>query len=117
MLAFAFGGIALAIGHHFYYLSLDGTLTGSSTRQQWATRFGTAMSFLVIALVKTANDAAYTQYIWTLVRRKSFSIGTLDKLFALTSDPLAFFGSAMMRVLKIALFLRVLDCKNFQTLC
>jgi hypothetical protein len=105
MLVFTLGGIGLAIGHHAYFSSLNGTLAGSSGRQQWATRFGTAMSFLVVALLKTANDAAYSQYVWTLVRAKSFSISTIDKLFALTSDPTGFFGWEMMKHAKAAVFL------------
>jgi hypothetical protein len=105
MLVFTLGGIGLAIGHHAYFSSLNGTLAGSPGRQQWATRFGTAMSFLVVALLKTANDAAYSQYVWTLVRAKSFSISTIDKLFALTSDPTGFFGWEMMKHAKAAVFL------------
>jgi hypothetical protein len=82
MIGFAFLGFLSAIGHHLYYRALDGHAVGSPTRQQWAFRFGTAFSFLVIALLKAANNAAYSQYVWTLVRKRSFSIATLDKLFS-----------------------------------
>jgi hypothetical protein len=38
------GGIALALGHHFSYQSLDGSFAGSASRQQWALTFDTSFS-------------------------------------------------------------------------
>ena len=108
MLSFALAGASLALGHHLYYDSLDGTAAGSSTRQQWTSRFGTAFSFLIVALLKAANDAAYTQYIWTLVRGKSFCIASLDKLFFLISDPIALFGVDLMKNATFAVLLALI---------
>lgn len=103
MIIYAVGGLALAIGHHFYFASLHNTLAGSSTRQQWATGFGTAVSFLIVALLRAAASAAYSQYVWVLVRRNSYRLGTIDKLFALTTDPSGFFGWEMLKCAKIAM--------------
>jgi hypothetical protein len=98
----ALAGTTLAIGHHFYFKRLDGTPAGSTSRQQWAIRFGTAFSFLVITLLKTACDTAYNQYIWTLVKRKSFTFQALDKLFSMTTDPLGFLSWDLMKHAKLA---------------
>jgi len=105
MICFALVGISIALGHHFYFSSLDGTVAGSETRQQWALRFGTAFSFLVVACLKTANDQAYQQYIWTIVRRKSLSLGTLDKLFGLLSNPFSFFSLDLIWQARFAVLL------------
>jgi hypothetical protein len=90
MVGFTLAGIAIAIGHHGYYMSLHGTPVGSAVRQNWALRFGTAFSFLSIALLRTACNVAYKQYIWTLFKRKAFSITAIDKLFQLPNDLTAF---------------------------
>lgn len=89
-------GIALAVGHHLYY-SLDGTPAGSTSRQQWALRYGSALAFLVVALLKTACDAAYHQHIWTLVKREALSLRSLDALFSLTTDPISFLSLELSR--------------------
>lgn len=102
-------GFGWAIGHHFYYQSLDGTKAGSSSRQSWAVRFGTAFAFLVVASLRAACDIAYKQYIWTLFKRKAFSLDTLDKLFSVTSDPTAFVSWEFIRYAKIA-FLVAIVC-------
>jgi hypothetical protein len=79
-------GVAIAVGHHGYYMSLHGTTVGSSARQNWALRFGTAFSFLSVALLRTACNVAYKQYIWTLFKRRAYSITDIDRLFQLTND-------------------------------
>lgn len=102
-------GFSWAIGHHFYYQSLDGTKAGSSPRQSWAVRFGTAFAFLVVASLRAACETAYKQYIWTLFKRKAFSLDTLDKLFSVPSDPAAFLSWEFIRHAKIA-FLVAIVC-------
>ncbi|KUJ06311.1 uncharacterized protein LY89DRAFT_633084 [Mollisia scopiformis] len=102
-------GVGFALGHHFYYASLDGTTAGSSSRQQWSTRFGTAFAFLVVAALKTTSDLSYNQYIWTLVRRKSFPLGSLDKMFSLTSNPMGFLSFHLTRHAKIGVFIALIS--------
>jgi hypothetical protein len=55
--------IALALGQHFYYQSLDGSSAGSTSRQQWALTFGTSFSYLTVHLLAAATLVAYSQYI------------------------------------------------------
>ena len=108
IILWALVGFSSAFGHHFYYQSLGGTKAGSSSRQSWAVRFGTAFAFLIVASLRAACDTAYKQYIWTLFKRKSFSLDTLDKLFSLTSDPTAFASWELITHAKIAFFVALL---------
>ncbi|CAI6292817.1 unnamed protein product [Periconia digitata] len=109
MVLWALAGLGLALGHHFYYYSLDRTIPGSSTRQNFALRFGTAFSFLTITCLRVSCAIVYKQYIWTLFKRKSFSLRTVDRLFAATQDPLALFSVEFLRQAKVA-YLIALAC-------
>jgi hypothetical protein len=105
MLLFALTGVLLALGHHFFYKSLNGTLSGSDRQQQWAHTFGNAFAILVVTTLAAANKAAYHQYFWTIVRGKCFTLGALDKLFSLTSDPLGFFSWELFKSAPVAVAL------------
>jgi hypothetical protein len=107
MVGFTLAGVALAIGHHGYYMSLHGTPVGSAARQNWALRFGTMFSFLSIALLRTACNVAYKQYIWTLFKRKAFSITAIDRLFQLTNDLTAFRSWELIKYANLAVALAV----------
>jgi hypothetical protein len=101
-------GIVLAILHHVYYTTLNNSLAGSSSRQQWSINIGTAFAFSVVALFKTSSDAAYDQYIWRVVKRKSISVGALDNLFALTNNPFGFFDWELWNKAPLAVLLALL---------
>ena len=90
MAGFLIAGIALALGHHFYYRSLDGTVVSSDTRQEWALRFGTAFAFLTHTLLVASAAVAYTQRVWVTVKRKHFRLETLDNVFSLQANPFSF---------------------------
>jgi len=78
--------VVLAIGHHFYYTSLSGTPAGSSRRQQWANTFGISFSYLVVHLLGVAIAMSYSQYIWSIVRQRGYTLKALDDLFSMTFD-------------------------------
>ncbi|KAF8865658.1 hypothetical protein BDZ45DRAFT_736227 [Acephala macrosclerotiorum] len=99
-----FSGIALALGHHFYYKSLDGIIAGSARKQQWAITFGTTFAFLVVHLLTAATVIAHSQYIWSMVRQRGFTLETLDNLFTMTSDPRAFFNLEILKHGQIAVY-------------
>jgi len=101
----AISGFILAIEHHLYFLSLNRTIAGSPLRRQWPMRFGSAFSFLVIALLKITCDTAYSQYTWILFKQQTSSLNTIDRLFALTTDVTAFFSLDISRSVKFAAFL------------
>lgn len=109
MMLYAFGGLAAAIGHHFYFSSLHGTVAGGAFRQQFAIGSGTAISVTIVALLRSATTAAYNQYAWVLVRKSFYKLGTLDKLFALTIDPTGFLSMEMIKHAKVAVLLAVIS--------
>jgi hypothetical protein len=98
-------GFLLAAGHHTLYLKLDHTLAGSESRQQWAHGFGNILAILVATSFAFASRAAYKQYFWTVVRRKSFTIKALDSLYSLSSDPLGFFNVEVWKQATLAAIL------------
>jgi hypothetical protein len=102
MVLFALTGALLALGHHLFYKSLNGTVAGSDRHQQWAHTFGNVFAVLVVTTLAAADKAAYHQYFWTIVRGKSFTLGALDKLFSLTSDPLGFFSLELFKSAPVA---------------
>jgi hypothetical protein len=108
MILTTLAGFILAILHHVYYTTLNNSVAGSSSRQQWSINIGTAFAFSVVALFKTASGTAYQQYIWRTVKRKSISIGGLDNLFALTSDPFGLFDWELWNKATLAVLLALL---------
>ncbi|TVY32893.1 hypothetical protein LSUB1_G007637 [Lachnellula subtilissima] len=107
MLLFALGGLLLGIGHHCYYNSLSGTEAGSNQRQQWAHNFGNIFAVLVVTALHRANGYAYSQLFWCTVRGRSFRLGSLDKLFSLTTDPMGFFNLEIFRHASFAVALAI----------
>ncbi|TGO79501.1 hypothetical protein BELL_0030g00040 [Botrytis elliptica] len=109
-------GLILAIAHHVYYHSLSGTPAGDATRQAWSIRFGTAFAFLVVAFFKAVTVSALGQYLWSVARSKGLKIkrialsrqsaektaGDLDRLFALTSNPISMFSVSVIKNASLA---------------
>lgn len=85
-------GIALALGHHFYYQSLNETTVSSDTRQEWALRFGTAFAFLTQSSLVASAGVSYTQRVWVTVKKKAFPLRTLDNIFSLQNTLWSFFS-------------------------
>ena len=98
-------GIALAVGHHFYYLSLSGSLAGSESRQQWAITFGSSFAYLVVHILGAAMVFAYSQYMWSLIRQRAYTIESLDQLFSMTSDPRGLLNWEIIRHGKLAVLM------------
>ena len=98
-------GTVFSIGHHIHYSLLHQTFAGTKSKQQWSTAFGTGYAFLVVALLRTACAEAYQQYIWMIIQRDRVQLATLDKLFALTSDPVAFWSLLLLKKAKAAVTL------------
>lgn len=92
----------LALGHYLFYRSLKGTVAGSNRHQQWAHTFGNVFAVLVVTTLAAADKVAYQQYFWTTVQGRSFTLGTVDKLFSLTSDPLGFLSLELFKGAPVA---------------
>lgn len=108
MIFFLVAAALLAVGHHLLFTRLDGELAGSASRQQWAIAFGTAFSFLVISLLHAAAGAAYNEYLWMLVRDRPIRLRSLDKLFALMTDPKGFASFELWRHARLAMLLGII---------
>jgi hypothetical protein len=108
MIVFALCGTVLAIGHHFYYNSLDGNIVSTAERQQWAIRFGTVFAFVTISFFKVAVTTASTQATWAILRHRSISIKGIDKMFSITSDPISIWSSELVKQAKVLVMLAII---------
>ncbi|KAE9376403.1 hypothetical protein N431DRAFT_462240 [Stipitochalara longipes BDJ] len=102
-------GIFLALGHHLFFSSLNTTVVGSTSRQQWAIAFGTAFAFLVASFLGLAVSSAYTQFIWTYLRKNTLSLKGIDKIFSLTSDLTGFLSLELMKRAKLVILFAILS--------
>jgi hypothetical protein len=84
-------GLGLAIGHHFYYYSLDNTTVGSQTQQAWALRIGTGLAFLTKTFLVTAVGFALVQNFWWILRIKPVRLSTLDSMWDIRGSIFNFF--------------------------
>jgi len=83
-------GTCAAVGHHYYYLWLSGTMPLNDFQQRTVVILGNIFSFIAIFLWRVSCTMSYKQYIWITVKNKSLKVSTLDRIFALTSDPRGF---------------------------
>ncbi|KAM0364131.1 hypothetical protein ACHAO7_012148 [Fusarium culmorum] len=79
-------GLVVALGHHFYYLYLDGRIVKSQSQQQWFLRIGTGMAFLVRAFLSAAVGIAYTQILWRTLRSKAITVRGVNSLFGVVHN-------------------------------
>lgn len=97
MLAALLAGLALALGHHFFYKKLDGTEVPSGSykvsdydsgisRQQSYFTLGTAFAFTVKTCLVLAVSTAYVQLFWKSLAgqlsSKPFSLRSIDKAYS-----------------------------------
>ncbi|KAI1798706.1 hypothetical protein F4811DRAFT_558556 [Daldinia bambusicola] len=95
-------GVACAIGHHIFYMTLDGK---PAVDQLAMLRYGTVLSFAAKAGLVAAVVVAFKQRIWTTVRSKFLSVAALDSLFAAAEDASALLNIEIFRQAKIAMLL------------
>ncbi|KAK1978574.1 hypothetical protein LZ30DRAFT_210245 [Colletotrichum cereale] len=104
MYLFLFAGIAFALGHHFFYARLDGTVADGQIRML---RYGAALSFLSKASLASAVIQAFRQRVWMTVRRKMLTLGAVDSLFAAAEDMTAIFNVEVFRQARVAMILAI----------
>jgi hypothetical protein len=100
-------GLGIAIGHHFYFQYLDGRLAPDNGvySQQVVKQVGNAFVFLALACFRASIVIAYNQYIWTIFRRNSLKVSTIDNLFSLPSRLLSFLSWQLVSKAPLAVFL------------
>ncbi|ROV96276.1 hypothetical protein VMCG_07704 [Cytospora schulzeri] len=101
ILACLLAGVAFALGHHFHYNSLDGTMVSSQPRQEWALRFGSAFAVLTQSCLVASVGAAYAQRFWVTVKGRDMALETLDRVFSLKTNLLSFFSWEVLRGAKL----------------
>lgn len=101
-------GIASATGHHVFYNMLDGTAAGDEGEQRWVTWIGTGLAFFTNAALASVLGISRTQWLWLTLRRKFLTLGGIDAIFGVTSDPLFFTNRDMLRQAKLATFMAIL---------
>jgi hypothetical protein len=89
-------GIALAIGHHFFYASFNNErVDETSISQGWIIRIGTGMAFLVQTLFVLSASIACTQQQWLTTRSKPFQVRQIDTIFSILGNAFAFLESRL----------------------
>ncbi len=81
-------GVAAAIGHHFFYDSLD---RKPATQQLKMVRYGTALAFFVKSTLVGTTVICNRQRIWRTFRTRAMTIKGIDGLFSAAEDPTQFF--------------------------
>lgn len=81
-LCFVFG-ILCSVGHHIYYLALDGQPAINQTEML---RYGTFLAYAAKAGFSATVISAYKQRVWVTVRNRFVTISALDAMFAAAED-------------------------------
>lgn len=79
-------GLIFAIGHHFFYLIMDGQSTTGHIEQQWVLRIGTGLGFLVKMFWTLAACTAYVQWFWYEIQIGSYHLWKIDTLYGAIYD-------------------------------
>lgn len=101
-------GIMAAIGHHVFYNSLDGTAAGDERKQNWVIWIGTGLAFFSKAALASVLEISRIQWLWVTLRRQFLTLGGIDAIFGVTSDPLFFMNRDMLRQAKLATFMAII---------
>ncbi|KAK6529326.1 hypothetical protein TWF281_008503 [Arthrobotrys megalospora] len=85
-------GIAVAVGHHFFYLNNDGDFVGSSADQEWTLRIGAGLTFLVRFFYSFSLGVALVQLFWGRFQSVfGTTMGIADRAFEIRTSPAALF--------------------------
>ncbi|KAL2837254.1 hypothetical protein BJY01DRAFT_46869 [Aspergillus pseudoustus] len=107
MVGFLISGALLALGHHLYYDTLDGTRVTSIEQQTWATRIGTGLAFLSRAFLVSAVGIAAVQETWATLRKKTVRLCGINSMFDVLNSPMAFFSWDLWRHAKTLTMLAI----------
>ncbi|WAO92087.1 Hypothetical protein NCS54_00958100 [Fusarium falciforme] len=76
-------GTIFSIGHHLFYLHLDGK---EGDAQSLMFRYGTIIAFCAKASFGTAVTMAFQQRAWLVVRRRTARLHTVDSIFTANTE-------------------------------
>lgn len=101
-------GTMSAIGHHVFYSELHDTLAGNEARQRWVFWIGSSMGFLTKVSLSAVVGMSRTQWVWLTLRKKWMTLGGIDALFGISSDPTFIRNGNMLRRAKAATVMAIL---------
>jgi hypothetical protein len=112
-------GVLLALGHHFFYYSLSGSIAPSESyqvlsetvsRQQVNLAVGTSLAFMSKSLFSLAVTASYTQVFWRALRKAQYKarLTDIDVVFSVTQDILGLFRASVWRRYSLPLTLAMI---------
>ncbi|KAH6887649.1 hypothetical protein B0T10DRAFT_490145 [Thelonectria olida] len=87
-------GVGLAIGHHFFFQSLNGK---EATNQMRYTRLGSIFSISAKSCLVVATILAYHQRAWMVVQQKVHSVRAVDTLFGAAENFMHLLSLTMLR--------------------
>ncbi|KAH7255250.1 uncharacterized protein BKA55DRAFT_563647 [Fusarium redolens] len=97
-------GTLFAVGHHLFYLNLDGE---EAINQSLMLRYGTIIAFCAKASLGTAVTIAFHQRAWRVVRYKTARIETINSIFTANSDIFSLFTWSSIRKTKVGTLLAI----------
>jgi len=101
--------VLAAIGHHLFYVYLDGKQVSQvKIPQAWVIRVGTAFAYLFKASLVAAVGIAFCQRFWYSARRSSLQIRSLDAMFGVLINPLKFFNADLLLRTKVLFIMAVI---------
>lgn len=104
------GGVALAVGHHLFYRSLNEQIVEhASFSQQVNTGIGTALAFLVRHALMLAVGASYWQIFWATLSRKNLSVGVIDSLAGILTAVQEFTNTQAIKAQPLLVLLALLS--------
>jgi hypothetical protein len=87
-------GIALSVGHHFFYAMFDGLQVDYvPISQTWIIRIGTVFAFAVKTLLVVAVSIAFVQHQFLALSNHQFKIRQIDTLTGVLGNALSFLES------------------------
>ncbi|OQV00592.1 hypothetical protein CLAIMM_06069 [Cladophialophora immunda] len=85
------GAVTFAVGHHVLNLKLQGRAVAEvSVDQQWVSRAGNALAYLVKVLLVLADGIAYFQCVWHHARGRPTKLSQFDSMFGALDNVLEF---------------------------
>jgi hypothetical protein len=88
------GGVAFAVGHHFFYANFnDRVVDEVFLSQTWIVRIGTGLAFVAKSLLVVAAGIAFVQQQWLCLSQKSFKVRQVDTITSVLDNAFSFFES------------------------
>ncbi|KAI5837954.1 hypothetical protein DFP73DRAFT_618000 [Morchella snyderi] len=102
ILALFLVGLTASVGHHMFYLSLDGE---SAKKQRWTIRIGTAIAYITGHSLAVLCGLCRDQWLWHTLSKRSFSLKSINAIFGVSSNLGHFLHFDMVKLAKIATLL------------